>query len=813
MKFPVVAPLAILLSFHVHAQTESADIPVGYRNATDALGYTVVNPKPLAAPLVIDLATGTGLQDCPAGEWTGPATFQNTALGTIEYEGTGYWCFPLGIGTVMYADGAIYFGMITSYLAPGLKTVTRDNVRLAVREGFGQGERPAPAGREAGEFRGGQLVRDLSKDKQFIAVFNAANRSIVDRSAPTITNEIKTLLVFTPAVAAAAVPAVQTAPAAQTAPNRFPALIRALPGMADLEKLVQRYEGRDPIALPPSFKDGVFKNKCTPTADGDIVMHWTAFQGFADRAYIGGRAGTTCYPHGQGYILFPDKAWYIGGINYWRYSRPLSGDLFAQQYFEHMFPVFDGPGVFKYADGTHLFLTYKYFVPQPAPRSARRTDGTGYITVTHFAGAYNKEGQVVVLNASFPNGESFENIWNKHNSRYIGTLHVDGNIEIRGRIADFKPMDGHTFVYRDKTRGMTVVGALYGTPQLHATGTFLVKFEQAVGAQPAGHYIGDARRMGGKAFLATPENWVASLAPVSAETYANLERSRVQGMQASAAQEVSQVAQQAADQRAAEAAEARERKRAQQQRDAETHAAIMGALGGVQQSMDQSVAEMDASRARNQAVLDEANRAAAARAEQDRRNREEQQRRASEARAAELAYQQSQAQNKATVQNAMAAAEQQRAADAARAATLASTARGSANITPVPSATVSASAPTQRVEPVKKTYPPVPQAVAVCLTQGGAKYRCIGALGGSSSVGPDQPSGWKTPQEWLGYVGNCTGAQMHSINDGSIAWTCDFGVSGIVKDVLEMTGVQMQRGTFYCDAKENYCKRRTPTGP
>lgn len=79
------------------------------------------------------------------------------------------------------------------------------------------------------------------------------------------------------------------------------------------------------------------------------------------------------------------------------------------------------------------------------------------------------------------------------------------------------------------------------------------------------------------------------------------------------------------------AAEEREERQRRREADAARHAAIMGAFADVRQSIDQAGAEMAASRARNQAVLDdyhaararEQRLAAEARAEQARRDREE----------------------------------------------------------------------------------------------------------------------------------------------------------------------------------------------
>ncbi|MDP2229244.1 MAG: hypothetical protein Q8J78_17400 [Moraxellaceae bacterium] len=79
------------------------------------------------------------------------------------------------------------------------------------------------------------------------------------------------------------------------------------------------------------------------------------------------------------------------------------------------------------------------------------------------------------------------------------------------------------------------------------------------------------------------------------------------------------------------AAEEREERRLRREADASRHAAIMGAFADVRQSIDRAGADLESSRARNQAVLNdyheararEQRLAAEARAEQSRRDREE----------------------------------------------------------------------------------------------------------------------------------------------------------------------------------------------
>jgi len=117
-------------------------------------------------------------------------------------------------------------------------------------------------------------------------------------------------------------------------------------------------------------------------------------------------------------------------------------------------------------------------------------------------------------------------------------------------------------------------------------------------------------------------------------------------------------------------------------------------------------------------------------------------------------------------------------------------------------------------EPPKRSYPPVPEAVSVCVSRGSARFACYGSISAMpSTVGPNAGPGYQTPEQWVAYVGNCDGrGSAIPINDGGVAWTCGYGVSGGLKDVARVTNTQIQgRRTFYCNPSEIYCRRRTPT--
>ncbi|RVT93830.1 hypothetical protein [Sphingomonas crocodyli] len=142
---------------------------------------------------------------------------------------------------------------------------------------------------------------------------------------------------------------------------------------------------------------------------------------------------------------------------------------------------------------------------------------------------------------------------------------------------------------------------------------------------------------------------------------------------------------------------------------------------------------------------------------------------------------------------------------------------GASFVPPVPS--TPPPAPVRQAQrpapPPPKSYPPVPEAVSVCISRGEGRYTCFHSSSSPGhAVGPNAGPGYETPEKWLRWVGNCStpGPALH-LNDGGIAWGCGYGVSGDLVDAAVTSGTQVQgRGTFYCGRDEQYCRRRTPTG-
>lgn len=126
-------------------------------------------------PQVFDLGTGIVLSSCPAGVWTGRASFVGLAGGTIEFDGQFFRCLPFGAGTATYPNGTRYVGTVNSYLkhsaAPGLLLDTNaanfrldaNSVRVAVREGKGSATKSDGTQLDASFVRGEAV--EPAKDK------------------------------------------------------------------------------------------------------------------------------------------------------------------------------------------------------------------------------------------------------------------------------------------------------------------------------------------------------------------------------------------------------------------------------------------------------------------------------------------------------------------------------------------------------------------------------------------------------------------------------------------------------------------------
>jgi hypothetical protein len=868
--------IATLHSALASAQPSTSQVPAGFQAVTEVHGYKVEDPQPLATPISVDLATGAGAENCPAQAWTGAATFHNTDAGTIQYWGTGFWCMPIGFGTVQYPDGSTYFGMVNSFVASREAQFQRDQVRLAVRDGYGQAFQPATGQQWLGEFAAGAFKQDLAANQRFITAYTAATGSITDKAAPRVTPEIEALLEFTAEVAPATSKpkagggvrkllfgafagrdgAKDAAPAPAIVPDGrlevLPVALQGLEGISELDMVLRRFlKNWSSETKTATTQMGFFSEKCLAKDDQEAVLDSgdvrindgrQVTQIWRSRRYFGEHKG--CLPQGNGRIEYQNGDIWIGPVTYLKSQSASKGRVIPSFDTEHRFPVPDGLGYWHHAaTGQAMVLSLRYGRPKGGVFFIAAW--AGEIWNPRFVAVIHKDGRVAVYDDKNPLDWRGRNILTEGdvpgrlNWDRDGTLYLTNGANIRGRLSKnevhefWKP-----YTWQHPGLGVTLRGELAwvnGKPLIWS-GPYFVEVTRQIGSLAPGHYLGDTQRFN---LVDVPWNrpsrlFEQELVRIDAQQFATFVQRHEDSYQRRIADEKAKakanlertLAQERAEQQAWEREERAERAR----RDAEFRSAMAGAMSDLKQTVDRSVADLEASRQRSQDAINFANQLNAQRAEQERRNQEEQQRRDREARDATRAYEIAQAQSKANFANAMSAAERQQQMDAARlqqqtASMNRQTAQGGSytspfeqNARPVGSGTnsvsavPSAQAPQQRAEPPNKSYPPVPQAVAVCLQRGGGKFTCYGALGSPSSVGPDQPSGWKTPEEWLGYVGNCTGAQRRSLTDGSVAWTCGFGVAGIVKDVAAMTGVQVQRGTYYCDAGESYCKRTTPTG-
>ncbi|MCZ4341446.1 hypothetical protein O4H52_07530 [Sphingomonadaceae bacterium G21617-S1] len=123
--------------------------------------------------------------------------------------------------------------------------------------------------------------------------------------------------------------------------------------------------------------------------------------------------------------------------------------------------------------------------------------------------------------------------------------------------------------------------------------------------------------------------------------------------------------------------------------------------------------------------------------------------------------------------------------------------------------------PAATTAPPKRSYPAVMEAISGCAPRAKGRYICFTSGDSMGAIiGPDQASGWRTPEEWVAFVGNCSRrSPAIPLTGGAVAWACGYGLSGITRiDVAQKLGGYVQgRATFYCDPQENYCRRRTPT--
>jgi hypothetical protein len=173
-------------------------IPSDFENAPYATTYLVTEQEPrrLPAPLVIDLATGAGVERCrDLGAWSGNVTYLNTDRGTLTYTGTGQGCITHGIGFLVDGMNRRYFGGVTTYTKAGeAPVISGDRIRIGVMEGYGREVVVALGAAFYGRFERGRLTHGLDKDAGFAAVLQAAQGSFADPAFPRFTPEVHRLL-------------------------------------------------------------------------------------------------------------------------------------------------------------------------------------------------------------------------------------------------------------------------------------------------------------------------------------------------------------------------------------------------------------------------------------------------------------------------------------------------------------------------------------------------------------------------------------------------------------------------------------------
>lgn len=295
------------------------------------------------------------------------------------------------------------------------------------------------------------------------------------------------------------------------------------------------------------------------------------------------------------------------------------------------------------------------------------------------------------------------------------------------------------------------------------------------------------------------------------------------------------------------AAEEAEERRQRREEEAESARVIGAAILSVGQSVGQAYVDIEASRARNQAVMDEYNESRArqqrlaeeARADQTRRDREErlaqqnydrnraaasaqlstalrESRAQSQREAGISAYQQSQAATAAlrTSSAGLASGITVAGADSGSAAAKAATAKSSANTSS--SNTGNSNAPTSTAAATAKSksnsadYVASPEGVVICELKSGGNFACNTTLGSVINGGPTAGEGWRTPAEATAYVGGCRTPRRITWRSGYEVFGCGTGVTGMSNyiDVAAKLGVTVPgRNTYWCKPLEIACAR------
>lgn len=299
---------------------------------------------------------------------------------------------------------------------------------------------------------------------------------------------------------------------------------------------------------------------------------------------------------------------------------------------------------------------------------------------------------------------------------------------------------------------------------------------------------------------------------------------------------------------AAEEAAERRRRIAEEEESARV---IGAAILSVGESVGKAYADIAAGNARTQAMMNEYHesvarenrRAAEARAEQSRRDREERnaqenyerKRAAASAQlAAALRESREQSQREAGI-NAYQQAQATTAAARTSSSTLsgsatspgsgtANTARTSAapfaagamqDTAPATSDGVAASPAAAKPVTDGNRYTASPEGVVICELGTGGRFTCHTTLGTLIDGGPNQPAGWRTPEEAAGYVGGCRSPRRITWRAGYEVFGCGTGITGMSNyiDVAAKLGVTVPgRNTYWCKPLEIGCNRTSRPG-
>lgn len=294
---------------------------------------------------------------------------------------------------------------------------------------------------------------------------------------------------------------------------------------------------------------------------------------------------------------------------------------------------------------------------------------------------------------------------------------------------------------------------------------------------------------------------------------------------------------------AEEEAEEREQRRQRIADDEERARVIGSAIMSAGQSVAQAYTDIETSRARNQAVMDDYNESRArqqrlaeeARAEQARRDREERiaqqnydRKRAAASAQLHAALQESRAQSQreagiSAYQQAQATTAAARTSSALLAGGVTVATPGMGNTATKSAATGSTSsstsggstaaaapAATAKAKTDSADYVASPEGVVICELKTGGKFSCTSTLGSTFFGGPNEIEGWRTPAEATAHVGGCRTPRRITWRSGYEVFGCGTGITGMSNyiDVAAKLGVTVPgRNTYWCKPLEIACAR------